>query len=207
VKLYLIGAGGHAKVVLSTLIASGYHVDGLFDDDPRKQGAKILGVPVIGSIDDAKRNGPARGVLALGDNRTRKLLAQELSGWEWLTVVHPEAYIHPSAKLGPGTVVFAGVVVQPDVRIGAHTVINTGATVDHDCSIGDFVHIAPGAHLAGNVIVEDGALIGIGAVVLPGVRIGAWTILGAGGVVIGDLPPRVIAAGVPARVIRGGGHG
>jgi len=203
-KFFLFGAGGHAKVVLSTSLASGLVVDGLFDDDPQKQGAEILGVKVKGTIADAAREGPARGVLAIGDNRTRRVLAQRPQNkeWEWLTLVHPKAYVHPSVRLGPGTVVFAGAVIQPDTRVGAHAIINTGATVDHDCHIGDFVHIAPGAHLAGDVIVEEGALVGIGAVVLPGVRIGAWTIVGAGAVVTEDLPPCVVAVGVPAKPLK-----
>lgn len=203
-KLYLLGAGGHAKVVLSTALASGLTVDGLFDDDPRKQGAKIFGIRVKGTITDAAREGPARGIVAIGDNRTRRDLAQRFQeqGWEWLTLVHPQAYVHPSVHLGPGTVVFAGAVIQPDTRIGAHAIINTGATVDHDCSVGDFAHIAPGAHLAGDAVVEEGALVGIGAVVLPKVRIGAWTVVGAGAVVTEDLPPCVVAAGVPARPLK-----
>jgi len=206
-KLYIIGAGGHAKVVLSTVLEAGLSVDGLFDDDPQKQGIEILGVPVIGTVSNAKRRGPARGVLAIGDNRTRYCLAQELTGWEWLTVVHPKAYVHPSAKLGPGTVVFAGAVVQPEVQIGAHVIVNTGTTVDHDCTVGDFVHLAPGAHLAGNVTVEEGAFIGIGAVVVPGVKVGAWTVVGAGAVVVEALPPRVTAVGVPARPVKSVRHG
>ena len=201
-KLYLVGAGGHAKVVLSTVLEAGLSVDGLFDDDPQKQGVDILGVPVIGTVSDAKRKGPARGVLAIGDNRTRYRLAQELLGWEWLTVVHPKAYVHPSVRLGPGTVVFAGTIVQPEVRIGAHVIVNTGATVDHDCLVGDFVHIAPGAHLAGNVMISEGALIGMGAVVLPGIKVGAWAVVGAGAVVVEDVPPRVTVVGVPARPLK-----
>jgi len=201
-KLYLIGAGGHAKVVLSTILAAGLSVDGLFDDDPQKQGMEIMGIPILGTISDAKRSSPARGILAIGDNRIRYRLAHELLGWEWLTIVHPRAYVHPSAKLGPGTVVFAGAVIQPDAQVGAHVIINTGATVDHDCRIGDFVHLAPGVHLAGNVIVEEGAFVGIGAVAVPKIRVGAWAIVGAGAVVLEDIPPQVTAIGVPARPIK-----
>lgn len=201
-KVYLIGAGGHAKVVLSTALAMGLSVAGLFDDDPQKQGTEIMGVPVIGTVSDAKRKKSACGVLAVGDNRMRYRLAQELAKWEWLILVHPKAYVHPSVKLGPGTVVFAGAVIQPDTRIGAHVIINTGATVDHDCWIGDFVHVAPGVHLAGNVKVGEGTLLGIGTTVLPGVTVGAWVTVGAGAVVVRDLPPRVTAVGVPAKPIK-----
>ncbi len=203
-KLYVLGAGGHAKVVLSTAFASGLFVDGLFDDDPQKQGIEILGIKVKGTIADALKKGPAKGVLAIGDNKTRRALAQrfQCQGWEWLTLVHPKAYVHQSVRLGPGTVVFAGAVIQPDTLIGAHAIVNTAATIDHDCTVGDFVHIAPGVRLAGGVVIEEGAFVGIGSVVLPKVRIGAWSIVGAGAVVKEDLPPYVVAAGVPAKVLK-----
>ncbi|MGQ9473316.1 MAG: acetyltransferase [Candidatus Caldatribacteriaceae bacterium] len=200
-KLYVCGAGGHAKVVLSTALASGFSVDGFLDDDPHKQGLQILGTKVIGTIAAAEKI-RARGVLAIGDNKKRQALVKKLQDWEWVTIVHPRAYVHPTASLGPGTVVFAGAIIQPDAHVGSHTIINTGATVDHDCLIGDFVHLAPGSHLAGNVTVEEGAFIGIGAVVLPGIKVGAWAIVGAGAVVVKDLPPYVTAVGVPAKSLQ-----
>lgn len=202
-NIYVIGAGGHAKVVLSTLFEAGFSVEGLFDDDPQKRGMKILGIEVIGALTDAKRMSPQCGVLAIGDNRIRWKLANEFSGWEWLTIVHPKAYVHPSVKIGPGTVVFAGAVIQPDTCIGAHVIINTGATVDHDCEIGDFAHLAPGVHLGGGVAVGEGTLLGIGAVVIPRLRIGEWSMVGAGTVVIRDLSRGVKAVGVPARILGG----
>jgi sugar O-acyltransferase (sialic acid O-acetyltransferase NeuD family) len=206
--VYIIGAGGHAKVVLSTLLDAGIRVDGFFDDDPGKQGLVLFGVRVIGTIADAKAMSPQTGVIGIGDNRLRKRLAQELAGWEWLCVVHSRAYVHPSATLGPGTVIFAGAVVQPCARLGSHVIVNTGATVDHDCVVEDFVHLAPGVHLAGSVVVEEGAFLGIGSVVTPGIRVGSWTVVGAGGVVIRDLPPSITAAGVPARpLLSSGGCG
>lgn len=198
-KLYVFGAGGFAKNIVSTLLAAGLSVDGLFDDDPQKQGLCLLGVEVVGTIEDARKRGPAQGILAIGNNRTRQLLAREFPEWEWLSVVHPRAYVHPSVSLGSGTVVLAGAVIQPDTNIGAHAIINAGTTLGHDCQVGDFVHLAPGVHLAGHVIIEEGAFIGIGSAVIPKVRVGAWTVVGAGAAVVRDLPPYVTAVGVPAK--------
>lgn len=193
----VIGAGGHAKVVISTLRAAGWQVVAAFDDDSRKRGGSLLGVPVAGCVVDASAFGIRQAVIAIGDNAARQKVAQMLD-LDWISVVHPAAWADPSVRLGPGTVVFAGAVLQPDSSLGAHVIVNTGATVDHDCQLGHFVHLAPGVHLAGNVRVGDGALLGIGCAAIPGRSIGAWSTVGAGALVLGDIRERVVAVGIPA---------
>lgn len=197
----VIGAGGHAKVVISTLQATGYHIWGAFDDDPDKWGKRILGVPIIGAIREAAERPSQYAVIAVGNNRVRKQLAEVLSGFRWVSVVHPSAQVHETVEIGQGSVVCAGAVVQPDSVVGSHCIINTSATVDHDCVLGDFVHLAPGVHLAGGVVLGEGSFLGIGSGVIPGVRIGPWTQVGAGASVVGDLPPGVKALGLPARAV------
>lgn len=201
-NVYVIGAGGHAKVVISTLQATGYVVAAVFDDDERKHNTALLGVNVKGSIGSFQDAPPLPAVLGIGNNQTRRRLAELLPGIEWLTVVHPCAVIHSSAQLGYGTVVFAGVVIQPDTIIGAHGIVNTGATIDHDCRAGDYIHVAPGAHLAGEVELGDGAFIGIGSAIIPRAKVGQWSVIGAGSTVIRDVDDNVIAVGTPARSIK-----
>jgi acetyltransferase-like isoleucine patch superfamily enzyme len=54
----------------------------------------------------------------------------------------------------------------------------------------------------GDIVLERDVWLATGVTVLAGVRIGAATVVAAGSVVTRDLPPGVLAAGVPARVIR-----
>ncbi|HKP11957.1 MAG TPA: acetyltransferase [Blastocatellia bacterium] len=201
----VLGAGGHAKVVIATLRAAGFTVAAVFDDDAAKQGTALLGVEVRGRLADFVRFNYQRAVVAIGNNRVRMQAAERLTATrpaiEFVIAVHPHARVHESAELGAGTVVFAGAVIQPDTAVGEHAIINTGATVDHDCAIGDFAHIAPGAHLAGDVHIGRGAFVGIGAVVIPGQRVGEWATVGAGAAVVRDIPAGATAVGVPARVI------
>ena len=197
-SVLVVGAGGHAKVVVATLQALGKGVDGCLDDDPEAAGRSVLGVPVIGSI-DRLRGYTGDAVLGIGSNRVRQALALSYAGVAWLTAVHPAATVHPSVDIGAGTVVFAGAVVQPDVRVGAHAILNTGCSVDHDGTVGQFAHVAPGVHLSGNVTVGEGGFVGVGACVIPGVTIGEWGVVGAGSAVVCDLPANATSLGVPAR--------
>ncbi len=197
-RAVVLGAGGHAKVVIATLEALGWEVAAAFDDAEARWGGEILNVPLLGGLEAAVEHPADGAVLAIGDNRDRREIAGRLE-LPWISAVHPSAVVHPSVSLGAGTVVFAGAVIQPDTEIGRHAIVNTGASVDHDCHLGDFVHVAPGARLAGSVTVGEGSLIGVGTSTVPGVTIGAWSLVGAGSVVIRDLGSQVVAYGNPAR--------
>jgi len=201
-RLFILGAGGHAKVVLATVMEAGLEVAGILDDDPSKWGTDLLGIPVLGPLSWLKRESEPWAILAIGDNATRKRLDQELQGVRWAKVVHPKAYVHPTAVIGEGTVVLVGAIVQPMARIGRHVIINTGAIVEHDCQVGDFAHLAPGVRLAGGVKVGEACLLGVGTSVVPQVCIGDGSVVGAGSVVVRDIPPGVVAYGIPAQVRR-----
>lgn len=197
----VIGAGGHAKVVIATLQAAGYESIVVFDDDPAKWGSRLLGSPVAGPVSEVREQEIESGIIAIGSNSKRKKIVSTVS-LEWVRLVHPTASTHPSVALGAGTVVLAGAVIQPDTVVGAHVIINTGAVLDHDCRLGDFVHIAPSVSLCGGVRIGEGTLVGVGASAIPGIRVGCWSTVGAGAAVVGDLPDRTLAIGVPARPVQ-----
>ena len=123
-----------------------------------------------------------------------------------------------------------GVVVEPPfhcdygayIRIGAGVYVNFGCVV-LDCNtvdIGAGTQIAPrvvisaathpvdpderrkGPEMAYPVTIGRNVWIGAGAIIGAGVTIGDDTTIGAGSIVLDDVPPRVLAAGNPCRVIR-----
>jgi maltose O-acetyltransferase len=127
-----------------------------------------------------------------------------------------------------------GVVVRPPffceygaIRIGDGTFINVDAvmldvmpiTIGAACQIGTRVQLLTASHpldpeprrlgweYGQSITIADNVWLGGGAIVCPGVSIGGDTVVGAGAVVSRDLPAGVVAAGVPARVLREIGEG
>jgi sugar O-acyltransferase (sialic acid O-acetyltransferase NeuD family) len=200
VTIDVVGAGGHAKVLMVLLEAVGHTVGRVVDANPALHGATVMG-RIIEPMEALQVADGRPVVIAIGGNVARKRVATALTaaGHHFATAVHPHAWVAPTARLGAGAVVFAGAVVQPDAELGEHVIVNTGASVDHDCRVGAFAHVGPGTHLAGDVTLGEGVFLGVGVSVIQGLRVGDWTVVGAGGSVVRDLPGGVTAVGVPAR--------
>lgn len=195
--LWIIGAGGHARVVLATALAAGVPVAGCVDENRATHGSSILGVTVLG--DDAVLPDGAVCIVAIGDQAVRAKLVEQFGAKRYASLVHPTAVLAEGAAVAAGTVVFAGAILQAEAKVGRHAIVNTGAIVEHQCVLADLVQVASGAVLAGGVVVEEGAFIGAGAVVLPGVKVGSRSVVGAGAVVTRDVQAGATVVGVPAR--------
>ena len=195
--MYLIGAGGHAKVVRDILDACSIPFSGVVTDNLKE--VTFMGKKILHSIDEVDE-----AIICVGNNRTRKKLAEELSqqGVTFGMGIHPSVIMSKYASVDEGTVIMQEVVIQSCAKIGKHCIVNTSASIDHDNVLGDFVHISPHATLCGEVEVGEGTWIGAGTVVKQCVKIGKWSIIGAGSVVVNDIPDGVLAYGNPCKVIR-----
>ena len=193
IKMYLYGAGGHAKVVKEILELNGEKVNAFVDDNLETNIMKGLEVRHCA-------DGLSPMIVAIGSNGDRRAVVSRLD-CEFGVAVHPSAIVSPSATIGEGTVVMPGAVINADAVIGKHCIVNTGASVGHDCVLGDFCHVAPHATLCGTVHLGEGVWIGAGAVVNPNIEIGEWTVVGSASAVTGNVEPDVTVVGVPARKI------
>ena len=211
-KLVIWGAGGHGKVAADTAIAMAcYREIAFVDDNPARQGKRVLGFPVVGASQDLAGlvSDGAELFIALGDNCLRAEAWRRVKSLRLrlATLRHPLAVISRFARVAKGTLVMPRVVINAGARIGTNCIVNTGAIVEHDCIVEDYVHLSPGVSIGGKVRIEQAAHLGVGAIVLPGVRIGRRSVVGAGCAVLHDLPADVVAVGVPARIIRYEIHG
>ena len=196
--MLIYGAGGHAKVVISCLIANGIDVKGVFDDDLSKE--FICTIPLTGVYSKYLFDKESI-IVAIGNNKLRRTIVESIDH-KFGSVLHPSAIIDKSVTISEGTVVLHGSILQADVTIGKHVIINTRVSVDHDCQIGDFVHLAPSVTLCGNVKIGENTFIGAGSVVVPNISIGSNCFIAAGSIVTESIPSRSTARGNPARIIR-----
>lgn len=204
----VIGAGGHAKVLIDALLLNSCTVLGVLDSDPNLSGTNLLGCPVLGN-DELLEGYPADevslvnaiGSIDLPLLRRKIFLLFKQQGYEFKSVIHPSAIVSDHSEVQEGAQIMAGAVIQAGVTLAENVIINTRASVDHDCRISAHSHIAPGATLSGGVMVGTGVHVGSGATLIQGIEIGDDVTVGAGAVVVSNVPAGVKIAGVPARAL------
>ncbi len=207
-RTVLLGAGGHAGVLLDALTASGARLpEAIVDADQALWNQDLDGIPIVGG-DEQLGELHARGVrgflVGIGSARDtsprQRLFEWAVSiGLEPVAVIHPQSILSRKCQCGPGLQLLAGAIVGSGATIGCNVLVNTGAIVEHGCRVEDHVHIATGARLCGQVKVGLGAHVGAGAVVIQGVTIGRRAVVGAGAVVVRDVAEGQTVMGVPAR--------
>lgn len=206
-EIVVIGGGGHAKVLTSVLKKCDYRILGY--TDLRDRGS-VLGVPYLGDdsalaglVEIHDRCQAIMGVGKIDASAERIGLQERISGlgFAFPVVISPRAAVNEEVELGPGTVVFDGVVVNSGTVTGECCILNTNCTVEHDCRLGHNVHVAPGAVLSGGVTIGAHTMVGAGALVIQNVTIASDCVIGAGSTVLGDLAAPGTYAGSPARKI------
>lgn len=204
-RLVILGAGGFGREVLGLIRDIGaFDVVGFLDQDPSLLSATVDGCAVLGN-DEALAELVRRSVncayVALAEPRARKRAFDACCrlGLDLPTLVHPNAYLSPQARLGRGSVLYPGCVVMPGCVIGDGVLINAGVTIGHDATIADFCNLNPGVRLAGRVTLRGGVFVGMGACLRERITVAEYAVIGAGSVVLTDVSPHATCYGVPAR--------
>lgn len=206
--LVIIGAGGHARVLLDIALICDYEILG-FTLPEKSEVRDCFGYPVIGTDDEVLKSSSKDFLLvnALGsigslERRYEVFRRFHQKGFCFATLIHPSATVAHGVNLGEGVQIMAGSVIQPGCSIGVDSIVNTGCLIDHDCRIGNHVHLAPGVTISGSVGVGDCTHVGTAASVIQGVNIGEWSLVGAGSLVLRDINDRQMVVGVPAKVTK-----
>lgn len=211
VPLVILGAGGHAKVLLSLAQILGLSIHGICAPELRDQrvsewrGCKVLGGDEALEALDPGAVGLVNGIGQLVGSSSRRKVYERLAakGFRFPALIHPTAWVDQTVIVHDGSQIMAGAIIQADTVIGSNSIINTKASIDHDCCVGAHVHIAPGATLCGNVSIGDRAFIACNAAIVQGINVGEGAVVGAGSVLVKNLDAHNIMFGsrAPSRFV------
>jgi acetyltransferase-like isoleucine patch superfamily enzyme len=131
-------------------------------------------------------------------------------------ILGDQSYVRERTRIGPGSVIGRGSAIDNDVVMGARVKVQTNVYLTAFTVVEDDVFVGPGATTTNDdtmarhgsetplrgATLRRACRVGGGAVLTPGVEIGEEAFVAAGAVVARDVPPRGVAMGVPARVVR-----
>jgi sugar O-acyltransferase (sialic acid O-acetyltransferase NeuD family) len=203
-RLVVAVAGGFGREVAAYARDAGFDVVAFLHDleaHPGSLEGVELGAEVRGPAESYEPGDDEVVAIGLGESVPRGELADLLlaRGARLATIVHPTAWVAPTATLGAGVVLAPFACVGPGTRIGDLSILNTYASAGHDSVLGRGCVLAPYAVTNGWVTLEDQVFLATHAVVTPRRRVGARSSVSAGSVVFQDVPSGSLAAGNPAR--------
>jgi sugar O-acyltransferase (sialic acid O-acetyltransferase NeuD family) len=212
-QLLILGAGGNSLGVVDAIEAgasqgeAAWTIAGFLDDLPENRDRRVLGYPIQGTIEDARKFPDCllvNGISSVASFRKREAIAARCGAnpERFATVIHPAAVVSARAKVGRGCVILANSVICPEAVLEDHVLILQGSTVNHHARVGSHATLSAGVTLLGYVDIGRSAFIGGGASVAPYVKVGSGALVGLGSVVIRDVESGSVVAGNPARPLK-----
>lgn len=202
--LVLVGYGGHAVSVLSTLEQLNIRVKGYVDTQEKTEDPFSL--DYLGTDEEYLKGvslATVEHICAVGDNTSRERIQKvfEAKGASFRNVIHPTAFIESKVELGRGVFIGAFSYVNGLASIGDGCIINNHTNIEHGSRILGFCHIGPSSVLAGDVHIGARTFLGCGSRVIPGIMIHEDVTLGAGSTLIKNVEEPCTMVGSPAKKI------
>ncbi len=191
-KIVVLGYGGHAKVIMDSIVSMNeYEIVGYTDVEDKKADIEYLGNDDC--LEELFNKGISTAVIGmgyLGKGTLRDDLYKLVKkiGYNVPAIIDKSAILsRQDVSIGEGTFIAKRAVINPGVKIGNCCIINTGGIVEHDCEVGDFSHVSVSTVLCGEVTVGSHCFIGANSTVIQCRTIGDNCIVGAGSVVRRDM--------------------
>jgi sugar O-acyltransferase (sialic acid O-acetyltransferase NeuD family) len=211
-NLLIYGAGGAGRELgfylsLDKNPETAWKVKGFIDDTEHLQGQKVNGIPVLGGLGYLKNFKGDVAVTIVENPVVRRNLILKIKKNKNITfpviISGVASIISPFIEWGEGCVINSTHnVIAVNVKLGNFVYTQGANSIGHDVVIGDYTTIFTGIILGGGVSLGSDCVIGSGTVILPKIKIGDGSIIVGGSVVSKDIPSKVVAAGVPAKILR-----
>ena len=159
-NLLIIGAGQYGQVAREVAEAIGIFNKVSFLDDNSELS--------IGKTEDMAdfAEDYSDAIVAMGNPELKRKFYAMLkeAGFKVATLVHPRAYVSPSAVISEGCIIEPMAVVHTEAKVGACTFVSAGAVVNHNAVIGEASHIDIGSCVKARAVVETGVKVEAGEV-------------------------------------------
>ena len=177
-KVYMIGGGGHSKIVYECLKLNDYNLAG-YCSLKKSKWLENIGVNFFSQneIERIASNGEQFVISFVGKNSIDLVRRFELMekikslGGVFPNIIHKSSSVSKFASISDGVQVLAGAVVNSFSKISQGAIINSGAIVEHDVELAEGVHLAPGAIALGSAKIGKFSYIGASAIVLPNTKV------------------------------------
>lgn len=171
-RLVIIGASAMGREACHYAWESGYEVKGFLDSRPGLLDNYAGYPPILAAAEQYNIKSGDVFICAVGSPEQKRKYVEMFTNADWISLVHPTAYVGKSVKLGSGCIICPNVTLTADISIGHHVIVNGNASISHDCTIGDYVTVSPGCNIAGWCTIGNNVFVGAGAVLIPHVSLG-----------------------------------
>ncbi len=206
--LIIVGAGGFGRELFAMLgdvfSSDEYRFKGfLAQEEPRALEKWQIHHPVLAAPEDYEPEPDDRFLLAIGAMNARQATtaAIQSKGGEFISFIHPQAFVASTAEIGAGAVIYPFATVSNSAKLGPNVHLNYYASVGHDCQVGPLCLLAPYATLNGFVTLEDQVYISTHGTVAPGCTMKRNSKLSANSACMRDAAESMFVFGVPGRQV------
>lgn len=209
-KVYFFGtSGGCLDAFYLNREIHGNSIENFFLSDEHNDGEKIHGQHVAGPFDfiNTLSEIGCEFVYQCGsvnNHKTRDIWFKKAVSIGMIprTLISKIAYIHPTALIGKGSIIYPGVKIMTNVSIGENCIVLPNTVINHDSHIGNYCIINTACVINGNVSVGDKSYIGSSTSIKEKLEIHNKVTIGMDSMILNSINKEGLYYGSPAKFIR-----
>lgn len=214
-KIIILGASGGCLDILSIIESinktekkPALDCIGFLDDNKDLRNKEFFGIPVLGPFSLAgvyvKDSYFITGIGSPYNYFKREKILENLNipTSRYLNIIHPQAIVHHSSKLGKGCVIYQNCTLARETILGDHILCLPNSVINHGSKVGDYSIINSGACISGDVTMGHCNYIGSNATIKQNIHLGDYSQVGMGSVVLKDVESNQCVVGNPAKYLK-----